>query len=64
MKLTRTLFVAVALLAPATWTVAKAAEPAAAAEGEKKDKKAKKEGAAEGEKAPAGAKAEKKAEKK
>jgi hypothetical protein len=43
MKLVRTVFIALAVLLPVSWTVAKAADPAPAAEGEKKDKKAKKE---------------------
>jgi hypothetical protein len=47
MKLVRVVFIALAVLLPTSWTVAKAADPAPAAEGEKKDKKAKKE---EGEK--------------
>jgi len=48
MKLVRVTFIALAVLLPTSWTVAKAADPAPAAEGDaKKDKKAKKE---EGEK--------------
>jgi len=43
MKLVRTVFIALAVLLPVSWTVAKAADPAPAAEGEKKDKKAKTE---------------------
>jgi hypothetical protein len=43
MKLVRTVFIALAVLLPVSWTVAKANDPAPAAEGEKKDKKAKKE---------------------
>lgn len=43
MKLVRTVFIALAVLLPVSWTVAKASDPAPAAEGEKKDKKAKKE---------------------
>ncbi|MEO8213604.1 MAG: hypothetical protein ABI560_10440 [Myxococcales bacterium] len=39
MKLVRTVFVAMAVLIPVSWTVAKAADPAPAMEGEKKDKK-------------------------
>ena len=46
MKLVRVTFIALAVLLPTSWTVAKAADPAPAAEGQK-DKKAKKE---EGEK--------------
>ena len=47
MKLVRVVFIALAVLLPTSWTVAKAADPAPAAEGAQKDKKAKKE---EGEK--------------
>lgn len=48
MKLVRTVFVALAVLLPVSWTVAKAADPSpAAAEGDKKDKKAKKADKAE-----------------
>jgi hypothetical protein len=57
----RSIFLALALLVPATWTVAKAADPAPAGDsagGEKKEKKAKK-----GKKAD-GAEGEKKAEEK
>jgi hypothetical protein len=43
MKLVRTVFIALAVLLPVSWTVAKAADPAPSAEGEKKDKKAKTE---------------------
>ena len=43
MTIIRTVFLALAVLLPVSWTVAKAADPAPAAEGEKKDKKAKKE---------------------
>ena len=50
MKLVRIVFVAMAVALPVSWTVAKAADPAPAAEGEKKDKKSKKEAAPEGEK--------------
>ena len=42
MKLVRVMFIALAVVLPASWTVAKAADPAPAAEGDKKDKKAKK----------------------
>jgi hypothetical protein len=55
MKLTRTIFLALAVLLPVSWTVAKA-EDAPPAEG-KKEKKSKKKKAADGEK-----KEEKKAE--
>jgi hypothetical protein len=51
MNLTRVLFIALAIALPASWTVAKAEDAPAPAEGtakkEKKGKKAKKEGAAE-----------------
>lgn len=50
MKLVRVVFIALAVLLPTSWTVAKAAEPAPAAEGDKKDKKAAKKTEAEGEK--------------
>ena len=41
MKLVRITFIALAVLLPTSWTVAKAADPAPAAEGaDKKDKKA------------------------
>ena len=40
MTLVRITFLALAVLLPTSWTVAKAADPAPAAEGEKKDKKA------------------------
>jgi hypothetical protein len=61
MKLVRTVFVAMAVLLPVSWTVAKAADPVpAAAEGDKKEKKAKKADKAE---TPSGDKAEKKTEK-
>ncbi|MES1206031.1 MAG: hypothetical protein ABUS79_08845 [Pseudomonadota bacterium] len=59
MKLVRTVFIALAVMLPVTWTVAKAGETAPAAEGEKKDKKSK-----GSESAPAGEKTEKKADKK
>jgi len=50
MTLVRSIFLALAVLLPATWTVAKAADPAPAgdASGEKKEKKAKKGKKAEG----------------
>jgi hypothetical protein len=46
----RSIFLALALLLPVTWTVAKAADPAPAgdAAGEKKEKKAKKSKKADG----------------
>ena len=57
MTLVRSLFLALAVMLPTTWTVAQAADPAPAGDAagaEKKEKKAKKgakkEGAAEGEK--------------
>jgi hypothetical protein len=54
MKLVRVTFIALAVLLPTSWTIAKAADPAPAADSEKKDmkdKKAKKtEGAPEGDK--------------
>lgn len=51
MKLVRVTFIALAVLLPTSWTIAKAADPAPAAETEKKDKKGKKtEGAPEGDK--------------
>jgi hypothetical protein len=53
MTLVRSIFLALAVLLPATWTVAKAADPAPAGDapaGEKKEKKAKKSKKAEGEK--------------
>jgi hypothetical protein len=54
MKLTRVIFIALAIALPASWTVARAEEPAPA-EGAKKEKKAKKgkKAKADGE-APAG----------
>jgi len=58
MKLTRVIFLALAVLLPTSWTVAKAEDaPAPAAEGTKKAKKSKKAKKEEGEK-----KEEKKAE--
>jgi hypothetical protein len=42
MKLTRILFIALAILLPTSWTVANAEEPAPAAGEAKKEKKAKK----------------------
>jgi len=58
MKLTRVIFLALAVLLPTSWTVAKAEDaPAPAAEGAKKAKKGKKAKKEEGEK-----KEEKKAE--
>jgi hypothetical protein len=42
MKLTRVLFLALAVLLPTSWTVARAADEAPAAEGAKKEKKGKK----------------------
>lgn len=60
MKLVRVIFIALAVLLPTSWTVAKAADPAPAGDSEKKDKKSKKaEGAPEGDK-----KADKKVDKK
>jgi hypothetical protein len=56
MKLTRTIFLALAVLVPTSWTIAKA-EDAPPADGAKKEKKAKKSKKAEGDK-----KDEKKAE--
>lgn len=56
MKLTRIIFVALAILLPTAWTVAKAEDAPAPAEG-KKEKKAKKAKKAD---APAGDKEEKK----
>ena len=55
MKLTRIVFIALAVLLPATWTVAKAEEaaPADAKADAKKEKKAKKGKKAEKEAAPA-----------
>lgn len=53
MKLTRIIFIALAVLLPASWTVARAEDPAPAAgdaKKEKKAKKAKKADAPEGEK--------------
>jgi hypothetical protein len=47
MKLTRTIFLALAVLIPTSWTIAKA-EDAPPAEGAKKEKKAKKGKKAEG----------------
>jgi hypothetical protein len=52
MKLTRIVFIALAVLLPTSWTVAKAADEAAPAEG-KKEKKAKKGKKADKEAAPA-----------
>jgi len=49
MKLVRVVFIALAVLLPTSWTVAKAADPAPAAEGAKKDTKSKKD-APEGDK--------------
>lgn len=62
MKLVRIVFIALGVLLPVSWTVAKAADPAPAAEGDKKDKKA----AKKAEPAPAAGdtKTEKKTEKK
>jgi hypothetical protein len=49
MTLVRSIFLALAVMLPTTWTIAKAADPAPAAEGgEKKEKKAKKGKKAEG----------------
>jgi hypothetical protein len=48
MTLVRSIFLALAVMLPTAWTVAKAADPAPAAEGEKKEKKAKKGKKAEG----------------
>ena len=51
MTLVRSIFLALAVMLPATWTVAKAADPAPAGDapaGEKKEKKAKKAKKAEG----------------
>jgi len=54
MKLTRIVFIALAVLLPTSWTVARAADEAPAAGGEaKKEKKAKKGKKAEKEAAPA-----------
>ncbi|HEY2903561.1 MAG TPA: hypothetical protein VGL59_23460 [Polyangia bacterium] len=53
MTLVRSIFLALAVLLPATWTVAKAADPAPAGDapsGEKKEKKAKKGKKADGDK--------------
>jgi hypothetical protein len=52
MKLTRIIFIALAVLLPASWTVARAEDPAPAgdAKKEKKAKKGKKADAPEGEK--------------
>jgi hypothetical protein len=50
MTIVRTVFLALAVLLPVSWTVAQAADPAPAGEGEKKDKKSKKEEKKEGEK--------------
>jgi hypothetical protein len=58
MKLTRIIFIALAIVLPASWTVARAEDPAPA-EGAKKEKKAKK-----GKKADAPAEGDKKEEKK
>lgn len=67
MKLTRIIFLAAAVMIPATWTMAAAGEQAAPA-GEKTEKttKSKKEGAADSKAAPDSTdkKTEKKAEKK
>ncbi|MES1206290.1 MAG: hypothetical protein ABUS79_10175 [Pseudomonadota bacterium] len=54
MTLTRTIFIALALMLPTTWTVAMAGEEAPTEEAKpaKKGKKAKKAEKAEGEKAP------------
>jgi hypothetical protein len=49
MKLTRTIFLALTVLIPTSWTIAKA-EDAPAAETPKKEKKAKKSKKAEGDK--------------
>jgi hypothetical protein len=62
MTLVRSLFLALAVMLPTTWTVAQAADPAPAGDaagGEKKEKKAKK-----GAKKEEGAAGEKKAEEK
>ena len=59
MKLTRIIFIALAIVLPTTWTVARAEEPAPAEGGAKKEKKAKK-----GKKADAPADGDKKDEKK
>ena len=51
MTLVRSIFLALAVMLPTTWTVAKAADPAPAGDaagGEKKEKKAKKGKKAEG----------------
>lgn len=54
MKLTRILFIALAIALPASWTVAKAEDaPAADGAGAKKEKKAKKAKKADGDKAAA-----------
>jgi hypothetical protein len=50
MKLVRVMFIALAVLLPTSWTVAKAADPAPAGDSEKKDKKSKKTDAPEGDK--------------
>jgi hypothetical protein len=42
MKLTRIIFIALAVMLPTSWTIANAEDPAPAAEGAKKEKKAKK----------------------
>ena len=65
MRLVRIVFIALGVLLPVSWTMAKAADPAPAAEGDKKDKKA----AKKAEPAPAAGdmktdKTEKKTEKK
>ncbi len=57
MKLTRIIFIALAIALPTSWTVAQAGEEAAPAEGAKKEKKAKKGKKAD---APAEEKAEEK----
>ena len=49
MKLVRVVFIALAVLLPTSWTVAKAADPAPAADSAKKDTKSKKD-APEGDK--------------
>lgn len=59
MTLTRTIFIALALTLPTTWTIAMAGDEAAPTEEAKPAKKGKKAKKAEGEKAPEGA-AEKK----
>ena len=44
MKLTRILFLGLAVLLPTSWTVAQAADPAPAGDASKKEKKGSKEG--------------------